>query len=63
MNTPLSDRTSEDIAQEIIKPLEESLAREDELLKKVDERIHELEQKAKAFLVPAKRQDEIDARD
>ena len=52
MSTLLSDRSNEDIAREILKPLTDLLAREDEALKKVDEQIREAERKAKAVLHP-----------
>jgi hypothetical protein len=52
MNTQLTDRSSEDIAREILKPLEERLAKDDELLQKMDELIREAEQKSRAVLDP-----------
>jgi hypothetical protein len=52
MNTPLSDRSNEVIAREILKPLEERLAKGDEVLHKLDELIHEAEQKSKPVLDP-----------
>jgi hypothetical protein len=52
MSTPLSHRSNEDIAREIVKPLEERLARADEVLQKVDDLIREAEQKSKPMLDP-----------
>jgi hypothetical protein len=52
MSTPLSDRSNEDIAREILKPLTDLLAKQDEELKRMDEQIREAERKAKAALHP-----------
>ena len=52
MSTPLSNRSSEDLAREIVKPLEEQLARDDEVLREMDELIRAAEQKSKAVLDP-----------
>jgi hypothetical protein len=52
MSTDSSDRSGEDIAKELFKPIEELLAKEDEELKKADELIHEAERKSKPVLDP-----------
>jgi hypothetical protein len=52
MSTDPEARSDEDIVKEIVKPIEELLAREDEELKKMDETIREVEQKGKAVLHP-----------
>jgi hypothetical protein len=38
-------RSDDDVVKELLKPIEEVLAREDEELKMVDERFHEAESK------------------
>ena len=45
-------RSDEDVAREILQPIEELLAHEDEELKKVDELIHEAHRKSKPILDP-----------
>ncbi|HYT95646.1 MAG TPA: hypothetical protein VEL76_43405 [Gemmataceae bacterium] len=45
-------RSDDEIAKEILKPIEEMLAKEDEELKKVDEIIREAERKSKAVFGP-----------
>ena len=42
----------EQVAREVLKPLEEVLSRADEELKQIDEKIHEAERKSKAVLDP-----------
>jgi hypothetical protein len=51
MSAP-SERSNEDIAQEILKPWEELVAKENEELQKADERIQEAERKAKPIIDP-----------
>jgi hypothetical protein len=46
------DRSDDDIAKEVLGPIEEFLAREDEELKKVDELIREAESKSEHVLHP-----------
>ena len=46
------DRSGDDIAKELLKPLERILAEEDEKLKKVDALIQEAERKSKPVLDP-----------
>jgi hypothetical protein len=46
------NRSEEDVAKEIFKPIEELLAKEEEELKKVEEEIHEAERKSKPVLDP-----------
>jgi hypothetical protein len=46
------DRSDDDVAKEILKPMEEFLAREDEELKKVDAHIREAERKSEQMLHP-----------
>jgi hypothetical protein len=46
------DRSDDEAAGEILKPLEEVLAKEDEELKKVDELIREAESKSQHMLHP-----------
>ena len=45
-------RSDDDVAREVVKPMEEILAKEDEELKKVDELISEAERKSKPILHP-----------
>jgi hypothetical protein len=45
-------RSDEDVAKELFQPVEELLAREDEILKKVEEQIREAERKGKPVLDP-----------
>jgi hypothetical protein len=52
MSTDPLDRSEEDVAKEIFKPIEELIAKEEEELKKVDEEIHEAERKSKPVLDP-----------
>jgi hypothetical protein len=52
MNAPLLDQSNEAIAREIIKPLKQWLARQDELLQKADDLIREAEKKSKLVLHP-----------
>jgi hypothetical protein len=52
MSKRLWDRSDEDITEELVQPLKELLAREDEALKKANEMIREAERKAKAALDP-----------
>jgi hypothetical protein len=46
------DRSDDDVAKEMLKPIDEALAREDEELKKVDELIREAERKSKRIFHP-----------
>jgi hypothetical protein len=46
------DRSDDDVAREILKPIDELLAREDEELKNVDEVIREAERKSQPILHP-----------
>ena len=46
------NRSDDDIVREVLKPMEEILAGEEEELKKVDERINEAERKGKPILHP-----------
>ena len=46
------DRSDDDVVQEVLKPIEEVLAREDEELKKVDEAIREAERKCQHMFHP-----------
>jgi hypothetical protein len=52
MNTDPVFRSDDEIAKEILKPIDELLAKGDEELKKVDEVIHEAEKKSKPVLDP-----------
>jgi hypothetical protein len=45
-------RSDDDVVKKLLKPIEEVLAREDEELKKVDERLHEAESKCQHVLHP-----------
>jgi hypothetical protein len=47
-----SSRSDDDVAKEVLKPVEEMLAQEIEDLKKADELIREAERKAKPILDP-----------
>jgi hypothetical protein len=52
MSVDQVDRSDDDVAREILKPVEELLARDDEELKKADELIREAESKSKPILDP-----------
>jgi hypothetical protein len=52
MSTDPVARSDDEIAEEIVKPIEDLLAREDEELKKVDEIMREAEGKCKGILEP-----------
>jgi hypothetical protein len=52
MSIDPSGRSDEEIAKELVKPLDELLAKEDEELKKVDELIQEAEWKEKQVYHP-----------
>jgi len=52
MNTNPVNRSDDEIAKELFKPIDEIIAKEDEELKKVDEIIHEAERQAKKVLEP-----------
>jgi hypothetical protein len=52
MSSDPSHRSEDDVARELLKPIEELLAKEDEELKKLDELISEAERKSKPILHP-----------
>jgi hypothetical protein len=52
MSTDPLDRSDDDVANDILKPVEELLAKEDEELNKVDELIREAERKSKPIVHP-----------
>jgi hypothetical protein len=52
MSIDPSARSDEDVVAELLKPIEEVLAREDEELKKADEHIREAERKGKQVFHP-----------
>jgi hypothetical protein len=52
MSTDPAARSDDEIAEEIVKPLEDLLAKEDEELKKAEEIIRAAESKAKRVLDP-----------
>jgi hypothetical protein len=52
MSVDPNNRSDDDVVREVLKPMEEILAREDEELKKVDELIREAERKSKPILHP-----------
>ena len=52
MSTDPLDRSDDDVAKEMLKPIDDLLVKEDEELKKVDERIREAERKHKSMYQP-----------
>ena len=52
MNIDPRNRSDDDVVKEVLKPMEEILAREDEELKKVDELINDAKRKGKPILHP-----------
>jgi len=55
MNTDPDERTVEDAAGEILKPIDDLIAKEAEEMKEADEIIGAAEAKARKIIVPAKR--------